>query len=286
MISNKSLRLAFACAAISPLAVIPVSATNFRILDGYAETSFYATDDDTAGPVSFGFVANLFGTSYSELYINNNGNVTFDFASGLGNPSSIAGGLFEHGNAVLAPFFADVDTTYSQPVSYGVGAIAGRAAFVVNWSLVPAYGDAVSTLANSFQLFMVERPELGSEAFSFEFNFDQVQWDEGANSFGVSALSGYADGNSQSFLLPGSGLSGSLLDGGPANTSIILNQLGDPFDGAKRNGRYAFDVVNGAIRFHAPTPDPGPSPVPDTGSFASIGALLCAALLIASRHRR
>jgi len=37
-----------------------------------------ANDDDSTDLVGLGFTVNYFGLSFTDLYVNNNGNVTFD----------------------------------------------------------------------------------------------------------------------------------------------------------------------------------------------------------------
>ncbi len=41
-------------------------------------TTLPAGDDNSSAAVNIGFTLNFFGTNYSSLYVNNNGNVTFD----------------------------------------------------------------------------------------------------------------------------------------------------------------------------------------------------------------
>ena len=50
---------------------------------------------------------NFFGTSYTSLFINNNGNVTFKAPSSTFTPSQISAGA---NNPIIAAFWADVDT--------------------------------------------------------------------------------------------------------------------------------------------------------------------------------
>lgn len=280
-------------AAAILLACLSASASPFRLLDNHTPVEQYGNDDDSTDAISFGFSANLFGTTYSELFINNNGNVTFAFPSGLGNPSSVNGGLAQQGGPVLAPFFADVDTTYAGALSYGLGTIGTFNAFVVNWTDVAAYGSGLQpSLLNTFQLFMVDRSDTGAGNFDFEFNYTKVQWDEGANNAGVTALAGFSDGGSTNFLLPGSGVSGALLDSGPSDKSLIHTMLGNPFDGASMDGRYAFNVRNGQASFTDPDLPGGggnggggaPS-VPDHGP-AGLGAGVLAAMVLFHRSKQ
>lgn len=268
-----------------------LTATPFRVLDSYVEQSGYSADDDSFGAIDLGFSINLYGQTFSSLFVNNNGNVTFAWPSGVANPASVDGGLAEHGTPVLAPFLADVDTTYTNPVTFGTGQIDGRNAFVVNWSEVAPFGSGESpALLNSFQLFLVERADLGAGDFDFEFNYAGIGWDAGAAA-GVAALVGFGDGTEggDAFLLTGSGVFGAFLDAGPASTALIANQLGNPFDGDARDGRYAFGFRSGAaIISSLPGGGEGGNPggpvsVPDAGEFPLLASSL--ALLAAASRR-
>ena len=280
------------------LASVPTAQAQLRLLDNYSPVAQYGNDDDSTDAVALGFSANLFGTTYAEFFINNNGNVTFAYPSGLGNPSSINGGFAQQGGPVLAPFFADVDTTYTAGLSYGAGTIGAFNAFVVNWADVAAFGSGVQpTKSNTFQLFLVDRSDTGSGNFDFEFNYTKIQWDQGANTTGVAALIGYSDASTTNFLLPGSGQTGSFLDSSPASTALILNSLGVPFDGAVMDGRYAFNVRDGAVSFvggPAVPPDNGGGnnggggnvPVPEPSTYGLFGVATLLAFAFSPRRAR
>ena len=45
---------------------------------GFEGTPLAAVDDNSTGLVPIGFTINFFGTDYTDLFVNNNGNVTFD----------------------------------------------------------------------------------------------------------------------------------------------------------------------------------------------------------------
>src|SRR5205085_1403248 len=92
----------------------------------------------TGGAVALGFHANFFGTDYQSLYVNNNGNVTFDSQLSDYTPFDLS----SSGLAIIAPFFADVDTrnSASGQLHYGATTFAGHAAFCALWSDVAADG--------------------------------------------------------------------------------------------------------------------------------------------------
>jgi len=76
-----------------------------------------ANDDGSTSPVSLPFTLNFYGQSYTSIWVNNNGNVTFNGALGTYTPF----GLQSTAVPIIAPFFADVDTRGqgSAPVQYG-----------------------------------------------------------------------------------------------------------------------------------------------------------------------
>src|SRR3990172_5173835 len=151
-------------------------------------------DDGSAGPVSIGFTINFYGQSFNTLYVNNNGNITFDARLAAYSPPLLAG----LGRKIIAPFFADVDTgippsgsTVSGPVNYGTGTVGGRPAFGVNWPHV-GYYDYKTNKLNTFQLILIDRSDVAPGDFDFEFNYSQIQWETGDYSGGVNGLGGTA----------------------------------------------------------------------------------------------
>ena len=213
---------------------------------GFSTNTFSGNDDSYVGPVSIGFPIDLWGATYSTLYVNNNGNVTFD------------GGLYTYtpfpsvtaGVKIIAPFFADVDTrANSSPVTYGAGTVDGRPAFGVNWVNVNfyyAYSHSGNT--NSFQLILIDRSDTGVGNFDIEFNYDKIVWETGDASGGSNGLggssvrSGYSNGTpAASFELLGSAVNGAFLDGNTV-TGLIHNSRASSV-----LGRYVFAARNGAV---------------------------------------
>ena len=240
-------------------------------------------DDGSTGRVNTGFTFNLFGLTQNNLFVNNNGNVTFTQALATYTPDPIAGG----GLAILAPFWADVDT--SNPASgvtqYGTGVLGGRNAFAVNWFDVGYYSSRVD-LRNTFQLIMIDRSDTGAGNFDFEFNYAKIQWDTGEASDGVNGLCpaapqprtparvGWANGGTTTVELAGSNVCGAFLDGGV--NSLIGRSLN-----SEVLGRYVWNVRNGVVQ----PPPPQPGVVPEPATYALMGTGLIG-LVVISRRRR
>ena len=92
-------------------------------------------EDCTPTPIPLPFTANFYGTVYSSVYLNNNGNLTFGAPLSEYTPES----LNQISVPLIAPFWADVDTRTGPTVTYGDGTVDGHRAFGVNWLNVGCY---------------------------------------------------------------------------------------------------------------------------------------------------
>jgi filamentous hemagglutinin family protein len=217
---------------------------DFTIREGFNSNILARNDDGSTGLVPLGFTVNFFGSVQDSLYVNNNGNVTFDSPLGTFTPFP----LNNTTRIIIAPFFADVDTRNpnSAVTAYGRGTVDGRPAFGVAWDGVGYYASRADKL-NNFQLVITDRTDTGAGNFDFEFNYRQIQWETGAASGGINGLGGnsarvgYSNGRNVNFELPGSGVNGALLDGG--RNSLVSNRLNSDLA-----GRYRFEVRNGDVR--------------------------------------
>lgn len=264
-------------AGLLALLLLPALAMAQAIVPGFDSETMARNDDESTGLIALGFTANFFGISRTQLYINTNGNVTFDAALSTYTPFD----LTSTGREIIAPFFADVDTRRAgDPVTYGAGTFNGRQAFGVNWINVDYYNsDPSHTNRNSFQLILVDRSDVAAGDFDIIFNYDQIQWETGEASDGDenglggdSARVGFSNGTGNpgtAFELPGSAVNGAFLDGGP--NALISDRLNSTID-----GRYIFQSRGGDIGVPVPPPAGPAIPVPlgGFGVWLVMGLLL------------
>jgi hypothetical protein len=205
------------------------------IRPGFTNSSLPREDDKPSVLASLPFPINFYGTNYSSLYINNNGNVTFDVAQSAYLPGDLVG----QGLKIIAPYWADVDTLniLSGVVKYGSGTVDGHGAFGVDWVNV-GYFSANADKLLSCQLVIIDRSDIAAGDFDMEFNYDKVQWQYGDASGGDPPYAGYAN-NLSGYELPGSGVADAFLDSNPA-TGLIYHNLNSSVP-----GRYIFPFRNG-----------------------------------------
>jgi len=249
-----------------------------RNLPGFNTTVFPANDDGSVDSLlganfNNGNGINFFGTTYSDVWINNNGNLSFGNSYSTFTPS----GLTESGvPPIIAPYWADVETSGngSGLVTYGNDTVNGFNAFGVNYINVGYYDQLVDWL-NSFQVILIDRQDVSPGDFDIEFNYGKLQWEAGEASGGADGQCivnnvvlescspphvGYSNGSGLPgtfYELPGSGVAGAFLD---SNTSTGLIR---GIQGSNGLGRVVFTVRSGAVQSAdlGISMTPAPSPV-------------------------
>lgn len=167
---------------------------------GYGENVFSSTaktvgnNDDGSVQVDvssvFGDGIDFFGTTYSSLYINSNGNISFGSANTAYETADLSGVTIP----TIAPFFGDVNINFGGEIYWDLDPTAGTV--TVTWDGVAPYSGFGE---NSFQVVLTST---GSGNFGVEFIYEDIQWTSGG--FEV-AEAGITDGAANDYELAGSG---------------------------------------------------------------------------------
>jgi Nidogen-like/PEP-CTERM motif len=224
--------------------LMPLPAFSIELLSGlggesgFGELAMQANDDDSSNRLDLPFTLNFFGSSYTDLFVNNNGNVSF--LSGIGGytpePFPVAN------QPMIAPWWADVDTrggAAGLPHNAVFIAAPNADTVVVTWSNVGYFSNQTDK-RNDFQLVIRNRADTGAGNFDFDFRYQRLEWTTGSASGGSNGLggtpaqAGYDDGRGVNYqTLPGS------------RTDDVLNLVNLSNVSTDTPGLWTFAVRNG-----------------------------------------
>ncbi len=144
-------------------------------------------DDDYSLAVPLQFTFNLYGTTYTNVFINNNGNISFNDGYATFTPT----GFPVSGFPMVAPLWGDVDTRNG---SVGDGVVYYRSdphQFIVIWDHVGYYNTANDKM-NTFELIISDGTADGLPGLGHNvcFCYDGMYWTTGDASGGVGGLGG------------------------------------------------------------------------------------------------
>jgi Ca2+-binding RTX toxin-like protein len=196
---------------------------------------------------------NLYGNQVKSIFINTNGNLTFGNALSTFIPTAIDGGL---GTAIIAPFWADVDTRNGRSNVSAGGNSAGtnliywdvddeNRVLTVTWDDVRYFGQQTTgtnadTNVNAFQLQLIDS---GAGNGFIVFRYENIDWTTGTTGNGTKGLGGQAaragfnTGTGKVIELPQSGDDLSMLDLDQKLPQSGLN--------SGQKGVYIFEIRNG-----------------------------------------
>lgn len=163
-------------------------ATGCPIIDPRIEGGYQTLpidDDNASGPIPLGFTFNLFGNSYSSVFVNNNGNISFNAENITYTPDGFPARNID----MVAPFWADVDTR-----GLGGGAVYYKSEptrFTVVWYRVGYYEMSTDKL-NTFKLVITNGADASIGAGNnVAFMYGDMQWTTGSASDGTGGFYGY-----------------------------------------------------------------------------------------------
>ena len=163
--------------------MVPIDPT-FTLVPMSGYTTPFRNDDGSSASIPLGFNFCFYGTTYSSLFINNNGNVSFgtSYSSFSSNPFP------DPSFVMIAPFWGDVDT---RGVASGLVYFKKTAtALIVKWNNVGYYSSMTDKL-NDFQLILTDGSDpLLPNGNNIAFCYGDIQWTTGSASSGVGGFGG------------------------------------------------------------------------------------------------
>lgn len=164
--------------------MLPIDASYSVVPFQFGTPPDYRNDDGSSPLINLPFLFCFYGQMETQVYINNNGNVSF------GSPyGAFSAAAFPSTNyTMIAPFWADVDTR-----DLGSGIVYYKVtptAMIVRWQTVGYYSQHSDKL-NDFQLIITDGtdPILPSGS-NVGFCYGDMQWTTGDASSGVNGFGG------------------------------------------------------------------------------------------------
>ncbi len=170
--------------------------------------------------VAVPFSVNFFGTTYDQVYINENGVISF------GSPFAALPGevpdLLNAGVPLIAAFFADADmgTAGGVNLAFTVPLFVGGPNMFIDMTSTYHGAAGPDPLINFLQIALIDISGTTGDAgdFRLELNYDNMPWESGDRDGGTNGLGGVAprigftDGMALGHEVAGSGVNGVLLN--------------------------------------------------------------------------
>ncbi len=153
-----------------------------QTLDGTYTLAMAPNDDGSTGLISLPFNFCFYGTSQTNMYINNNGNISFGASYGTFSSNPFPDATY----VMVAPFWADVDTRGTGEVWYKVTPSYA----IIRWHNV-GYFSSQTDKINDFQLIITDGNDpIIPGGNNIAFCYGDMQWTTGSASSGVGGFGG------------------------------------------------------------------------------------------------
>lgn len=230
---------------------------------GFGENYVERNDDDYTDAIDITSVfqngLNFFGTVWDQIFVNNNGNVTFTSGLYSYTPGAIGTGFT---SPIIAPYWADVDTRgtswsyWNDPIESGfVTPTPGgnsRGTNLTWYDLDPSTGTITVTwddvgyfsqYTDKLNAFQLQLKSTGGGDFDIVFRYEDINWTTGDASGGINgfggnvARAGFSAGDGRNyyeFYFSG-------------NQNFMLNLENTLLAGSSDPGVWQFSVRDGAV---------------------------------------
>ncbi len=153
-----------------------------QTLDGSYTLAMAPNDDGSTGLIPLQFPFCFYGTSQTDMYINNNGNISFGGSYGTFSSNPFPDATY----VMVAPFWADVDTRGTGEVWYKVTPTYA----IIRWHNV-GYFSSQTDKINDFQLIITDGNDpIIPGGNNIAFCYGDMQWTTGSASSGINGFGG------------------------------------------------------------------------------------------------
>ncbi len=164
--------------------MIPLDSTFQVVPFSFVLAPDYRNDDHSTSAIAIPFQFNFFGQLHDSIYINNNGNISFDGPYGTFTAASFPSNQYK----MIAPFWSDVDTRDSASglVYYKITPTY----IVIRWDSVGYYSYHTDK-RNTFQLIITDGLDtILPPGDNVSFCYGDMEWTTGDASMGINGFGG------------------------------------------------------------------------------------------------
>ncbi|HTA84126.1 MAG TPA: nidogen-like domain-containing protein [Bacteroidia bacterium] len=160
--------------------------------DSIPSPPLYRNDDGVTNAIKLPFSFCYWGKTIDSVYINNNGNISFDQQYSSYSPSGFP--LLDY--EMVAPFWGDVDTRLNTSSSTQSGVVYYKITpdyMIVQWDSVGYYGyySEQDSLLNSFQVIITNgNSPIIPKGNNVEFCYGNMQWTSGWDTASTNGIGG------------------------------------------------------------------------------------------------
>ncbi|MBI2949647.1 MAG: S8 family serine peptidase, partial [Verrucomicrobia bacterium] len=145
-----------------------IQPASFNWIDPGAMSALSLGDDGVSGAISLPFDISFYGMTYRQLFVGANGLLGFA-AAGLSSAANTDLPNATAPNAIIAPYWADLNPSQGGSVRVGATGTAPNRRYVISWVDVPTKGSLLVQTRMTFQAALIE------SANQILFQYQQIE---------------------------------------------------------------------------------------------------------------